>query len=248
MKIRTFTAPTGVRVDEFIVQAEANFATVSGSKVFLINALPSQTEISVTTYNVKGGIAPPPKKYGVGEATKGKCVVTGSYFVCASGNTVTVLNVEDGSKSVKRLEDVGDILDIGSSGAGPISAIALQGSGFTKLFLLLENSKSGPEFLPLNVSPSTSKLTLSQYSVEDRPLLFVSRLENGHTVKMEAYNRNGQVAEGSAVTAKSEIPLSPLRVVQGYVLNNRYGLVGVTKDELVFGTKAGKFCHYLNSI
>lgn len=247
VKIRTFTAPTGVRVDEWAVAAEANFATVSGFKVFLISK-PSdaQDQISVTTFNLKTSVVEvAAKKYSL-PTCAGLSAATGPYFICGKGNSVSVLNLEEGTVTSKKFEDIvspDEISQISTSGSGPIPGVVFQGAGFAKGFLLIEDNskgKSGPELFPLNILPSGSAITLSQFSSEEKPLLFVARLENSHSIKMEAYNRNGQRVEGSSVAVKASMPLSLLLRVQGYLLNNKYGLTGVTKDELVFGTKAGE--------
>lgn len=224
---------------------EANLVTSFGNKVFLINSKNHPTETQVTTFNLKTGLANPVKKYTLPNC--GHLIgVTGQYLICSKGTSISVLNLDDGSVTNEKFTEISEILELSTSGSGPIPGVVFQGDGFIKGFLLIENSKSGPELFPLQIQPSNSRVILSQFTSEERPLLFVTRLENSHTIKMEAYNRNGQVVSNSATLIQASMPLSSLLRCQGYLLNNQYGLVGVTKDELVFGTKAGEDFILLN--
>lgn len=104
-------------------------------------------------------------------------------------------------------------------------------------YIILENSKAGPEFLPVKTEPLPG-LILSQAKALDRPLLFISKLDSSHSIQLKVYNRNGEKAENNPIKISSDVPLLSLGLAKAYYYNSGYGFIGFTKDAALIATRA----------
>lgn len=120
---------------------------------------------------------------------------------------------------------------------GEISAVSVGNPSWSNSYIILENSKAGPELLPLKVN-SEPGLTLSQAKSADKPLLFLSKLESSRSIQLQVYNRNGEKAEPNPIKITSTAPLMSVATTKAYVYNSGYGFVAFTRDATLIGTRA----------
>jgi hypothetical protein len=124
---------------------------------------------------------------------------------------------------------------------GAISAISVQGVAFSKVYRLDSNAAaiSFQAITEESSSPSSSPIHLSQVTSSDSSsLLFLSTLSSPHSILLQVYSSENTLVK-PYTEVRSSTPLSSLFLSQGYysTASNNYGLVGVTRDELLFGTK-----------
>ena len=251
VKIRTFSIPTGILVDEWAIHADASDAIVDTktSKLYLIHRTLSDITISsyalltpeatsdsesspsstsrvrlLSTQSVKAG------------SSYSHCLPVHPYYICAHKNSLTVLNIIDFSISTHKADEE-EILELISGQPGDLKAISVGGKGFTKVYLILQNSAAGPELLPLIHKP-TAGLSLSQFMQDDTPKLVLSSKGQSNTVKATVYSSKGTVEQEFTI-ASPYIPIDSFAVTQLYPgSSNSWVYTGVTQDDVFFGSKA----------
>ena len=102
------------------------------------------------------------------------------------------------------------------------------------MFLLY---RSGPELMPISYPVTAYFVTVSQAKVDEKTVLFLTRLETAHLIQMDAYNFQLEKVPELSLQVKADMLISSLGLTKGYCYNSQCGLVGFTKDELLFGTK-----------
>ncbi len=73
--------------------------------------------------------------------------------------------------------------------------------------------------------------------MDEKAVLFISRLETAHSIQMDAYNTKLEKIPALSIPIKASMLISSLALTKSFCHTGQCGLVGFTKDELLFGAK-----------
>lgn len=74
-------------------------------------------------------------------------------------------------------------------------------------------------------------------------MLFVTCLQTAHVISMDAFNDKLEKLDKFSLEVKAKMLISSLAYTKGYCHGTQCGLIGFTKDELLFATKLDPDSH-----